>query len=163
MFGFLKNLRWFNTDGDDQGVVVTEQTAVTVEDAIPEQDTEFATEFASASTMVFDDTTVGIADKIVDVNPLPIRQGDRVTITYRGYLKDQGQDCVLHYGYGPGDWLKVQDSTMFKGTSGDYETTVQVSGSGRLAFCFHDGTGRWDNNGEENWSYIIHEQEMELR
>lgn len=99
-------------------------------------------------------------DDGVNVSPTPITLGDTVTVTYSGQLlQNNPQSLHLHWGVGPGHWEHVQDVAMEK-AAGGYTATLEVGEEGNFEFCFRDSDNNWDNNEGRNWSYIVHDGEM---
>lgn len=98
-----------------------------------------------------------VAGDGVSVSPMPVTEGQRVTVTYQGALAREGAGAIyLHYGYGPGPWQDVQEVAMTPVDARRYEASIQVRNAGRLEFCFRDSQGRWDNNQGRNWSCPLH-------
>ncbi len=93
----------------------------------------------------------------VTVDPVPITQGDEVTVLYYGLLSNAGADQVwLHTGYGDHDkWQAVHDYRMEK-TGWGWAKTIQVNAGSRFNFCFKDSANNWDNNSGANWSFEVH-------
>lgn len=99
-------------------------------------------------------------DDGVNVSPTPITPGETVVVSYSGpLLHNNPQSLHLHWGIGPGDWEHVQDVAMQK--EGDkYTATLEVGEPGNFEFCFRDGRDNWDNNNGRNWSYIVHDGDI---
>lgn len=94
----------------------------------------------------------------VKVEPVPMTRQDMVTVAYDGLLARAGaQQVILHWGYGPGPWRKVQERLMERKPEGHWEAQVVLNDGGRFNFCFRDNAHNWDNNAGRNWSYEIHE------
>lgn len=92
----------------------------------------------------------------VAVDPMPVSQGDEVTVLYYGPLAESAQQLYMHCGYGDADnWQQVQDLRMEQ-TDRGWVKTFQVKESSRLNFCFHNENNTWDNNNGLNWSLEIH-------
>jgi len=97
----------------------------------------------------------------VKVEPVPITRYETVTVTYDGLLAKAGaQQVILHWGYGPGPWRKVQEQVMQRTPEGHWEALVTLNEGGRFSFCFRDNAYNWDNNAGRNWSYEIHDGRM---
>ena len=92
----------------------------------------------------------------VEITPIPVTEGESVTIKYDGLLARSGADKVYtHLGYGSSDqWKDVQDIPMMNTKSG--WTCEAVAQEKRLNFCFHDAANNWDNNNGYNWSVTVH-------
>lgn len=92
----------------------------------------------------------------IQVEPVPIRKGSRVTIHYNGFLKlDKSSTIYLHYGYGVNNnWCNVNQAKMQASAKG-FSATIKVGEERRLNFCFHDNYDRWDNNYGNNWSFEL--------
>lgn len=99
-------------------------------------------------------------DDGVSVAPTPITLGDTVTVTYSGpLLQNNPRSVHLHWGVGPGHWEHIQDVPMEK--DGDsFKATLEVGEEGNFEFCFRDDSDNWDNNAGRNWSYIVHDGEL---
>jgi len=123
---------------------------------------EMAGEFAAGSLL--GRTRAGNAgdfqlgpDDGVRVSPLPVTALSQVTIRYNGLLAKGGAKQVyLHCGEGPGEWRNVRDVPMKPGETGDWYAQVEVGDSPAFEFCFHDGSGNWDNNNGADWSVTVH-------
>ncbi|MBC7342106.1 MAG: carbohydrate-binding protein [Clostridia bacterium] len=94
----------------------------------------------------------------VTVDPIPASRGEEITVLYYGPLAQNGASQLwMHTGYGPANqWSEVKDLPMEK-TGRGWVAVVGADRGDRLNFCFHDNTGRWDNNQGRNWSLEIHE------
>lgn len=91
------------------------------------------------------------------LTPTPITAEEEVQVWYAGTLAKSGaRQIFLHWGVGPGAWQQVRDMPMTESSSGVWNCVIRAASGGRLEFCFHDGTGNWDNNMGKNWSYTIH-------
>lgn len=123
-------------------------------------DTELAEEYAPFTGMQpspFEGAYQLAPDNGITVSPVPVTFGQQVEVRYNGLLAQSGADSViLHYGFGPGSWRKVQDVAMTKTPEGYWRAQVPIDDSGRFSFCFKDTAGNWDNNFGRNWTYVIH-------
>ncbi|KKM09598.1 carbohydrate-binding protein [Clostridiales bacterium PH28_bin88] len=93
----------------------------------------------------------------VAVDPVPITQGDEVTVLYYGLLDKSGADQVwMHTGLGDAhNWRDVYDHRM-EWTERGWVKVLPVHDDSRFNFCFKDSANNWDNNNGLNWSYEIH-------
>ncbi len=92
----------------------------------------------------------------VALNPIPVTQGDEVTVLYYGTLADGADQLYLHYGYGDAQrWQQTQDLRMEQ-TDRGWATTFQVKDTSQMNFCFKDSANNWDNNGGLDWTVGIH-------
>lgn len=98
----------------------------------------------------------------VSVAPMPTTMGDRVTISYDGLLAKSGAEQVFaHVGYGMhNSWDRIADIPMNNGTMG--WTCDVIPEDTRLNFCFYDNAQNWDNNNGINWSFTIHNGQIDL-
>lgn len=95
------------------------------------------------------------------MEPTPITVGDEVRMKYQGKLATKGVDNIyLRAGYGVGDWTDVQDIKMKRGRDGSWSASLVANDPTRLNFCFHDGNDQWDNNAGRDWSYEVHNGEL---
>lgn len=99
----------------------------------------------------------------VVVDPVPITEGEEISILYHGLLAQKGADCVwLHAGYGSAEkWEEVQELPM-EYTPRGWVSTFRVENGTRLNFCFRDSMNQWDNNHNFNWSFEIHKGDRDL-
>ncbi|MEW6661051.1 MAG: carbohydrate-binding protein [Bacillota bacterium] len=93
----------------------------------------------------------------VVVDPVPITQGEEVSVLYYGLLSQAGADQIyLHTGYGDAhNWEDIQTTRMEK-TARGWAKTFTVHHDTRLNICFKDSANNWDNNNGLNWSFEIH-------
>lgn len=97
-------------------------------------------------------------DDGVRVDPMPITAGAEAVIAYTGLLAKAGAESLyLHCGEGPGEWANVRDLPMTMSQDGTWTAQVNVGEGGTFEFCFHDGSGNWDNNSGVNWSVTVHD------
>ncbi len=102
------------------------------------------------------DNNLSAIDEGIEITPIPVTLGDRVTIKYDGLLADSGADKIYaHIGYGDNDnWTGIQDIPMKKTKNGWVCDTF--ADEERLNFCFRDSANNWDNNNGRNWSLTVH-------
>ncbi|MBZ4647019.1 MAG: hypothetical protein JG777_2508 [Clostridia bacterium] len=86
------------------------------------------------------------------VDPVTVRNGDNLKITYDGLLAQAGAAHVyLHIGEGE-NFFNVQDVKMEKIGPNKFEATVHVQPTGETVnFCFKDCANNWDNNYGRNY------------
>jgi len=98
-----------------------------------------------------------IVEEGVEITPIPVTEGESVTIKYDGLLAQSGATKIYtHLGYGSSEqWRDIQDIPMMNSKSG--WTCEAVAEQERLNFCFHDSTNNWDNNNGLNWSVTVHD------
>lgn len=98
-----------------------------------------------------------MVDEGIEISPIPVTQGDSITIKYNGQLAKNGADTVYaHVGYGTGDdWHNIQDIAMMS-TKDGWVCNTSATEEERLHFCFHDSAHNWDNNEGRNWSITVH-------
>lgn len=97
-----------------------------------------------------------VIDEGVSVTPVPITEGETLTIKYDGLLAKNGATNVYaHLGYGDSHhWQEIEDIPMnYAKTAWTCEIIPKAE---RINFCFHDGANNWDNNNGRNWSLTIH-------
>ncbi len=90
---------------------------------------------------------------IIDLYPESPRRGEKVSITYKGLLAQNGADSIwLHYGYD--NW---QNSfTLGMQRQGDsFNCKINAEGRKAVNFCFKDSADHWDNNNGKDWSCPI--------
>lgn len=86
--------------------------------------------------------------------------GDKVKISYVGYLFQNGSEEVfLHYGFGI-NWDNVSEIKMEKTELG-FQCEIEILDADSLNLCFKNAKGEWDNNFGQNFSFPIEEQEIE--
>lgn len=97
----------------------------------------------------------------VAVDPTPITLGEEITILYYGLLQQSGaEEVYLHCGYGDADhWEDVQDIRMEK-TDRGFAKKLKITKPSRFNFCFRDNAYNWDNNNGLNWSYEVHNGQL---
>ncbi|MDK2934881.1 MAG: hypothetical protein PWP27_2691 [Clostridiales bacterium] len=88
----------------------------------------------------------------VIVDPVVVRNGDNLTITYDGLLAKSGASHVfLHIGEGE-NFFNVKDVRMEKVGDNKFKTTVHVQPTGKTVnFCFKDCANNWDNHYGKNY------------
>lgn len=92
----------------------------------------------------------------VALNPIPVTQGDEVTVLYYGTLADGADQLYLHCGYGDAkNWHQIQDLRMEQ-TDRGWAATFHVKDTSQMNFCFKDSANNWDNNGGMDWTVGIH-------
>ncbi|WHH60296.1 carbohydrate-binding protein [Petroclostridium sp. X23] len=86
------------------------------------------------------------------VNPVIVRNGDNLKITYDGLLAKSGAaHVILHIGEGE-NFFNVQDVRMEKIEQDKFEATVHVQPTKETVnFCFKDCANNWDNNYGKNY------------
>jgi len=99
-------------------------------------------------------------DEGVEITPIPVTEGESITIKYDGLLAKSGADRVYtHLGYGSSEqWKNIQDIPMMNTKDG--WTCEAVAQEKRLNFCFHDTANNWDNNNGNNWSITVHNGDL---
>lgn len=79
-----------------------------------------------------------------------------VKISYTGKLfQEQAEEVFIHYGFGL-NWDNVCDTKMEKTDLG-FQAEIELDNSETFNFCFNDGQGNWDNNNNQNYSFVIEE------
>lgn len=79
-----------------------------------------------------------------------------VKISYSGKLfQNQAEEVFLHYGFGL-NWENLADVKMEKTELG-FQAEISLDDSDCLNFCFNDGNDNWDNNDNQNYSFVIEE------
>ena len=79
-----------------------------------------------------------------------------VKISYSGKLfQENAEEVIIHYGFGE-NWDNVADVTMEKTELG-FQAEINLDDSDSFNFCFHDGNDNWDNNDNQNYSFVIEE------
>jgi hypothetical protein len=93
----------------------------------------------------------------VVVDPVPITEGEEITVLYYGLLAQSGADQIwMRVGYGSNDrWQDIKDFRMER-TANGWVKTFPITNAGRLNICFKDSANNWDNNNGLNWSWGIH-------
>ncbi|NLY43377.1 MAG: carbohydrate-binding protein [Clostridiaceae bacterium] len=88
----------------------------------------------------------------VIVEPVVVKNGDNVTITYDGLLARSGAEHVyLHIGEGS-NFTNVRDIRMEKVGDKKFKATVHVAPTSETVnFCFKDCANNWDNNYGKNY------------
>lgn len=94
-------------------------------------------------------------DGRIALKPMPVYQGRRASVKYKGLLAQSGaQKVYMHVGYGQ-DWGKGTDVPMSYVGGQCWQSDMTIDGTDRLNFCFRDNGGNWDNNWGMNWSVEI--------
>jgi len=89
----------------------------------------------------------------IELYPESPRRGEKVSITYKGLLAQDGADYVwLHYGYD--NWQNISTREMEK-QGGNFNCKINAEGRRSVDFCFKDSADHWDNNTGKNWSCTI--------
>ncbi len=84
-----------------------------------------------------------------------------IKISYTGILfQEDVEEVYIHYGFGP-DWDNVNDLKMEKTELG-FQAEITLDDSVSFNFCFNDGKDNWDNNDNNNYSFIIEEMPNSL-
>ena len=84
-----------------------------------------------------------------------------VKISYTGKLfQDEAEEVFIHYGFG-NSWDKLTDVKMEKTELG-FQAEIDLDDSDSLNFCFNDGSGNWDNNENQNYTFEIEEMPTAL-
>ena len=84
-----------------------------------------------------------------------------VKISYTGKLfQEQSENVFIHFGFGQ-NWDNVSDIEMEKTELG-FQAEISLDDSDTFNFCFNDGNGNWDNNNEQNYSFVIEELQNSL-
>jgi hypothetical protein len=87
----------------------------------------------------------------VFVEPHTARQGENMSINYRGLLRNSGADSLyLHYGFD--HWHNPQTVQMNRTDDGLFRSEIRATGSQEINFCFKDSASNWDNNNGYNWN-----------
>ena len=92
------------------------------------------------------------AKRQMRMEPAQVERGQKVNIWYNGPLASS-QELYLHHGFD--GWANPRPLKMSKATDGSFEVALTAQGQRDLEFCFHDGSGNWDNNGGLNWQCLI--------
>lgn len=84
-----------------------------------------------------------------------------VKISYTGKLFQEGcEDVFIHFGFGQ-NWDNVSDVKMEKTELG-FQAEITLDDSESFNFCFNDGNENWDNNNNQNYSFVIEELQTGL-
>jgi hypothetical protein len=95
-----------------------------------------------------------VDDPRICVEPVPVRKGHYVSISYKGLLVNSGADNVwLHYGFD--GWRNVHTTAMAWQPDGSCRANILVQGDREVNFCFKDSANNWDNNSGMNWKIDI--------
>jgi len=98
--------------------------------------------------------------KNIFFNTDKIIEGEKVKISYVGYLFQNGSEEVfLHYGFGI-NWDNVSEVKMEKTELG-FQCEIEILEADSLNLCFKNANGEWDNNFGQNFSFPIEKQEIE--
>ncbi len=85
----------------------------------------------------------------------------QVKISYIGSLYNpNSEDIYIHYGFDD-DWKDSNEQKMTFSELG-YQANIDIGNYKKFNFCFKTASGRWDNNGGENYSFSIEEPETAL-
>lgn len=95
--------------------------------------------------------------KEVNIEPQPIKSGEKVRIKYQGSLTEMDvQQVYLYAGLGEKtDWETIQEVEMNLNPDGTWTAELEVPSTQSLSFCFHDENDSWDNNQGRNWRYFL--------
>jgi len=84
-----------------------------------------------------------------------------IKIIYSGPLKDDSpEEIYMHYGYGL-LWDNLQEIKLIKGING-YESDIIFTEFGDVNFCFRSNSGKWDNNGGQNYAVTIDKPKIDI-
>lgn len=95
----------------------------------------------------------------VTISPDPAVAGQNVTISYDpsgGPLSGAGS-VFLHYGFDQWNPVISPDPAMtWNAAAAVWTITVPVpAGASQLDVVFNDGQGTWDNNGGQDWHFVV--------
>ena len=98
--------------------------------------------------------------KNIFFNTDKIIEGTKVKISYVGYLfQNESENVFLHYGFGM-NWDNVSEIEMEKTELG-FQCEIDILEAESLNLCFRNGSGEWDNNFGQNFTFDIEKQEIE--
>lgn len=90
-------------------------------------------------------------DKLVEMST--------VKVSYMGYLFQKGTDEVyFHYGFGT-SWDNSDEVKMEKTELG-FQCEINIPETDTFNFCFRNGSGEWDNNFGQNFSFPVEKVEL---
>lgn len=99
--------------------------------------------------------------KNIFFNTDKIIEGNRVKISYVGYLFQNGSEEVyLHYGFGL-NWENVSEIKMQKTELG-FQCEIDILEGDCLNLCYHNENNEWDNNYGQNFIFPIEKQEIDV-
>ena len=78
----------------------------------------------------------------------PDLSANEVTI----YYYNSWSNTYAHYQVGSGQWTSVPGVQMEDVTSSYAKITIDLGSASKLTACFNNGSGNWDNNGNNNYS-----------
>lgn len=89
-------------------------------------------------------------DKLVEMST--------VKVSYAGYLFQKGtNDVYFHYGFGT-SWDNAAEVKMVKTELG-FQCEIDIPETDSFSFCFRDGSGEWDNNFGQNFTFPVEKVE----
>lgn len=98
---------------------------------------------------------------VVKLSKSNMAVGDQVTITYKGWLAENGAENVYaHLGYGEA-WEELSDVKMKKEKNGEFKAKLKLKTAGELNMCFKDDWNNWDNNNSSNYSFEVNMESTE--
>ena len=96
--------------------------------------------------------------KNIFFNTDKIIEGNRIKISYVGYLFQNGSEEVyLHYGFGI-NWDNVSEVKMEKTELG-FQCEIDILAGETLNLCFKNNANVWDNNFGQNFVFPIEEKQ----
>lgn len=99
--------------------------------------------------------------KNIFFNTYKLVQNSTIKISYTGELfQDNSEDVYIHYGFGT-NWDNLNDVKMNKTELG-FQAEIYLPESNLFNFCFRNSANKWDNNNNENYSFIIDKPELSL-
>ena len=98
--------------------------------------------------------------KNIFFNTDKIVEGNKVKISYVGYLFQNGsEDVYLHYGFGI-NWDNLNDIKMNKTELG-FQCEIDILEGETLNLCFRNEHDVWDNCFGQNFTFDIEKKEVE--
>ena len=87
-------------------------------------------------------------------------EGRTVKLTYKGTLATpETNEIYVHYGFGL-LWDNLQEIKLDKISDDCYETSITLTTSDSINYCFRDDKNNWDNNETKNYTSDISKEEI---
>lgn len=88
-------------------------------------------------------------------------ENSTVRISYTGkFFQDGCEKVYAHYGFGP-EWNNTSEVEMQKTELG-FQTEIELSEGETFNLCFNNGSGDWDNNEGQNYTFPLEKVSTEL-
>ena len=122
----------------------TEQETTTKQETTTEQETT-----TKQQTTTKQETTT--QERTTEEETTTVAPSNKVTI----YYNSGWGSAYAHYRIGDGEWTDVPGVKMTSANGGYYKITVDLGSATKLTACFNNGSGSWDNNGGNDYTFGV--------